>query len=540
MNINTSNISWSKSIVNLLTKKNIKYACISPGSRNTPLIHALIKQKSIKCISHIDERSSAFFGLGISKKTNSPTIILTTSGTATANLLPAIIEAYYSMIPLIIITADRPKRLLNTGENQTINQTNIYSSYIRGMIDIEESTKTSTLKKIDKTINLAIGNHTNIPGPVHLNIRFDEPLYDNNKKIIDISLHENTPLKKNINFKLPKFKRPLIVCGELNYSESKHVYKLIKNLDFPVFADINSNLRHYKHKNIKVFYDYYCNNIKNPDLIIRFGTKPISKSLNKLLTKNKKNTHLIHPYLHFNDNAKHIIRVFPQNILFKNISYENLDGKWINEIENTEKIIIKKYDALSKTNNNEISVITSLLNKLTKNEHLFIGNSSPIRSFNKFTGKLRSEIKIFSNRGASGIDGVISTALGISFVNNKSNNFLVIGDISFFHDINGFHVLKSIKTNLTIIVINNNGGQIFSTLDYANKNIEKFDEYWITPQNIKINNVANLFNLKYFKLTTKKLKEEISRISKFKGVKIVEIETSSSLDIKIDKKLSLV
>ena len=100
MNINTSNISWSKSIVNLLAKKNITYACISPGSRNTPLIHALIKQKSIKCISHIDERSSAFFGLGISKKTNSPTIILTTSGTATANLLPAIIEAYYSMIPL--------------------------------------------------------------------------------------------------------------------------------------------------------------------------------------------------------------------------------------------------------------------------------------------------------------------------------------------------------------------------------------------------------------------------------------------------------
>jgi 2-succinyl-5-enolpyruvyl-6-hydroxy-3-cyclohexene-1-carboxylate synthase len=345
-------------------------------------------------------------------------------------------------------------------------------------------------------------------------------------------------IKKNITFKLPKFKRPLIVCGELSYSESKHVYKLIKNLDFPVFADINSNLRHYK--NIKVFYDYYCNNIKKPDLIIRFGTKPISKSLNILLTKNKKNTYLIHPYLHFNDNTTHIVRAFPQNILLKNISYKNLDDNWINEIKNNEKIIIKKYDALSKTNNSEISIVTSLLNKLTKNEHLFIGNSSPIRSFNKFTGKLKSNVKIFSNRGASGIDGVVSTALGISFMNNKSNNFLVIGDISFFHDINGFHVLKSIKTNLTIIVINNNGGQIFSTLEYANKNIEKFDEFWITPQKIKINNVANLFSLKYFKLTTKKLKEEISKISKLKGVKIVEVETSSSLDIKIDKELSLV
>jgi len=538
MNTKTSNISWPKSIVNLLAKKNIKYACISPGSRNTPLTHALIKQKSIKCISHIDERSSAFFGLGISKKTNSPIIILTTSGTATANLLPAIIEAYYSMTPLIIITADRPKRLLNTGENQTIDQTNIYSSYIRGMLDIKEPNKMSILKKIENIIDLSIGNHNNIPGPVHLNIRFDEPLYDSSKQLLDINLSKNIMIKKNITFKLPKFKRPLIVCGELSYSESKHVYKLIKNLDFPVFADINSNLRHYK--NIKVFYDYYCNNIKKPDLIIRFGTKPISKSLNILLTKNKKNTYLIHPYLHFNDNTTNIVRAFPQNILLKNISYKNLDDNWINEIKNNEKNIIKKYDALSKTKNNEISIITSLLNKLTKNEHLFIGNSSPIRSFNKFTGKLKSNIKIFSNRGASGIDGVISTALGISFINNKSNNFLVIGDISFFHDINGFHVLKSIKTNLTIIVINNNGGQIFSTLDYANKNIEKFDEFWITPQKIKINNVANLFSLKYLKLTTKKLKEEISKISKLKGVKIIEVETSYSLDIKIDKELSLV
>lgn len=540
MKINTSNISWSKSIVNLLAKKNIKYACISPGSRNTPLTYALIKQKSIKCISHIDERSSAFFGLGISKKTKCPAIILTTSGTATANLLPAIIEAYHAMVPLIIITADRPKRLLNTGENQTIDQTNIYSSYIRGMIDIKESNKISILKKIDKIINLSKGNHNNIPGPVHLNIRFNEPLYDDNKKLIDINLDKNITLKKNINFKLPKFKRPLIICGELDFSESKYVYKLIEKLDFPIFADINSHLRHYKHKNIKVFYDYYCNNIKNPDLIIRFGTKPVSKSLNKLLTKNKKNTYLIHPHLHFNDNAMHIIKSFPENISFNNQTNNNLDKNWINKIDSAEITILKRYDAMSKIGKNELSVVNSLIHNLAKNDHLFIGNSNPIRSFNKFTGKLKSEILTFTNRGASGIDGIISTALGISFINKKSNNFLVIGDISFFHDINGFHILKSIKANLTIIIINNNGGKIFSSLDYANKNIDKFDEFWITPQNIKIKNVANLFNIKYFKSDIKKFEKEISKISKYKGVKIVEIITSSSLDIKIDKKLSLI
>ncbi len=540
MVINTSNISWSKSIVNLLATKRIKYACISPGSRNTPLTYALIQQKSIKCISHIDERSSAFFGLGISKKNKYPAIILTTSGTATANLLPAIIEAYYSMIPLIIITADRPKKLLNTGENQTINQTNIYSNYIRGMIDINGSNKISILKNIDKTINLSIGNHNNIPGPVHLNIRFEEPLFDDNKKLIDIKLNENILLKKNINFEIPKTKKPLIICGELDFYEAKYVYKLIKKLNFPIFADINSHLRNYKDKNIKKFYDYYCNNIKNPDLIIRFGKKPISKSLNKLLTKNKKYTYLIHPHLYFNDNSIHIIKASPDNISFNNKSYKELDRNWINEINNAEKNIIRKYEILSKTDKNEFSIITSLTKNLKNKDHLFIGNSSPIRLFNKFIGKLKNEIQIFTNRGASGIDGIISTALGISFINKKYNNFLVIGDISFFHDINGFHVLNSIKTNLTIIVINNKGGQIFSSLDYANKKIEKFDEFWITPQNIKIKNVANLFKIKYFKLDTKNFKKEISKISKYKGVKIAEVITSSLSDIKIDKKLSLI
>ena len=255
---------------------------------------------------------------------------------------------------------------------------------------------------------------------------------------------------------------------------------------------------------------------------------------------NKKNTYLIHPHLHFNDNAMHIIKSFPENISFNNQINNELDKDWINKIDSAEITILKKYDAMSKTGKNELSVVNSLTHNLAKNDHLFIGNSKPIRSFNKFTGKLKSEILTFTNRGASGIDGIVSTALGISFINKKSNNFLVIGDISFFHDINGFHVLKSIKANLTIIVINNNGGQIFSSLDYGNKNINKFDEFWITPQNIKIKNVANLFNIKYFKSDTKKLKKELSKISKYNGVKIVEVLTLSSLDIKIDKKLSLI
>jgi len=538
MQSNTSNISWSENIVNLLVKKRIKYACISPGSRNTPLTHALIKEKSFKCISHIDERSNGFFSLGIAKKTKSPALVLTTSGTATANLLPAIIEAYYSMTPLIIITADRPKNLANSGENQTINQVNIYKNFIIKMIDINITNQESTLKKIDHIINLSNGNHKNIPGPVHINIRFKEPLYDKKQKKIKIETKKNITINKKTNLKLPKFKKPLIVCGHLDSSETKYIYKLLKQLNFPVFADINSDLRHYKNKNIKVFYDFYCHKITNPDLIIRFGSKPISKKLNKLLSINRNKTYLINPYLFFNDDSKYIIRTFPKNIeLNKN---HIIDKKWIDSIEDFENGIISNYSTVSIRKDTEFSILKSLLNNLKEKDHLFVGNSSPIRSFNKYSGKLKNQIHTFTNRGASGIDGIISTSLGISSINKKSKNFLVIGDISFFHDINGFNVLQSTKIDLTIIVINNNGGKIFASLDYADKKIDRFNEFWVTPQNIQIKNIARVFDIKYFKLNAKSLNDKLSKISSFKGVKVIEIKTSHLSDFEVDKKLSLI
>lgn len=528
-----SNIAWSQSVAKLFAKKNIKYACISPGSRNTPLTLALIKEKSIKCISHIDERSNGFFSLGIAKKTNNPVIVLTTSGTATANLLPSIIEAYYSMTPLIIITADRPKNLVNSGENQTINQVDIYKNFIRQMVDIKISNQISTLKKINKIINFANGDNKNIPGPIHINIRFDEPLLDKNQKIIEINETENIINNKNIIFKVPKSKRPLIICGDLNENEAKDTYNLIKQLNFPVFADINSNLRHYK--NINTYYDFYSSKIKNPDLIIRFGSKPISKTLNKFLSKNKYKTYLINPHLYFNDDAKHIIKAYPKDISIDNKNL--IDKNWLSKINEYELSFENRCLNIVKKANNEFSIVKSLTKNLNNKDHLFIGNSSVVRSFNKFSGILKKQVNIFTNRGASGIDGIISTSLGISFINKKSKNFLVIGDISFFHDINGFNVLQSISTNLTIIVINNNGGQIFKTLEYADKDIPGFDEFWITPQNIKIKDVAKLFRLKYYKLESKSFDNKISKISNSKGVKIIEVNTSYNSDIKIHNSL---
>ena len=243
----SSNLTWSKQIVNLLYQKGVRYACISPGARNSPLIYQFINHSKIGSYSHIDERSCCFFGLGIAKKTKTPVVILTTSGTAIANLFPAIIESYMSMIPLIIITADRPKYLLNTGENQTINQKNIYGDYARASLDIGHKRSIGTLKKIDKILNTK-----KPPGPIHFNIRLDEPLIDKEDKIVPYIPKKSKNKIKKLSITLPLFKRPIIICGGLSKNDSNKILALAEKLNCPIFADILSNMRHIKSNRIKL------------------------------------------------------------------------------------------------------------------------------------------------------------------------------------------------------------------------------------------------------------------------------------------------
>ena len=536
MNNNGLNCFWSNQIVDLLYKKGVRHACISPGSRNTPLISAFTNHSKIECFSHLDERSSAFFALGLTKKSHKPVVVLTTSGTATANLFPAIIEGSLSMKALIIITADRPENLINTGANQTINQTNIYGEYVRKLENFNKNKSIGMLKKIDSLINISLGEK-NMPGPVHLNIRFEEPLLDNKKLKITYkpkSIKENI---KNSSFSITKFKRPFIVCGELSKSKSIDIIQLSNKLNCPILADPLSNLRCYKNKNILVYYDHYIDKLKKmPDCIIRFGKKPVSKKLTTLINKCMESSFLIDPYLSFNDDCPHIIKSSLDNTNF--VFEDNIDSKWVKEIfklENSTKNSVKK---IKFNNKSEITLIETIANKLNDDDILFIGNSMPIRIFDQFSGKLKNRVKLFSNRGASGIDGIVSTSLGVSHLNKNSRNFLLIGDVSLFHDSNAFHILKNTNIDLTIIAINNKGGQIFSRLSYSSNNINDFEKFWITPPLTKISDLANLFKIKYYSLDIKGVKNGLGKISNLKGVKLVEVNINSKTDVKISEKLN--
>ena len=273
MNPSFSNMSVSNLICDILSNHRIKNVCISPGSRNTPLTLELLSNDKFHCYSHIDERSSGFFALGMAKASLTPSVIITTSGTAVANLLPAIIEADLSLTSLIIITADRPAHLINTGENQTIKQTNIFDNYVRKSISIESSLNSiqNFAQQINKLILLSLGEGSeNQSGPIHINIAFDEPLVDKKELITNIDFKKSEIKKENLVYKIPKCSKPIIICGSMNSDKYlDNILNLSESLNAPIFADPLSQIRfNKKHPNIICHYDYWIDLLQDNLLFV--------------------------------------------------------------------------------------------------------------------------------------------------------------------------------------------------------------------------------------------------------------------------------
>tara|TARA_B100000131_G_scaffold80174_1_gene76916 strand:+ start:8391 stop:10043 length:1653 start_codon:yes stop_codon:yes gene_type:complete len=536
---------WSKVIASTLFKMGVRDICIAPGNRNTPLVISMTSYNGFNCTSHIDERSCAFYGLGLSKITQRPTVIITTSGTATANLYPAIIEANLSQIPLIILTADRPNSLVGTGENQTIQQRDLYGYQVRYFQDLGIPNKnTNTLEGVLKRIyRISMGlNHSmvreNPPGPVHLNAPFNEPLFelkdfdhvsnvesDQNEQIINYPKINYNSIKKDYSF-IYKSQKPLVVCGRMNrvYNE---IIDFADSINAPILADPLSQVRYnIKHANIISNYDDFLNsNTIEPDFIIRFGDKPISKKLCSLLTEWDHFTLLFSPNGRFNDSASNILSGdLKHNLeLIKTaLSPNQFNEKWKDHVlkldNESEKSLSEKYHSSSL---NGAQVAIECIDSLSSGDTFFIGNSLPIRELDIYTSNTDKKILTLANRGASGIDGIISTALGSS-TKCKSNTLLLIGDLSFYHDMNGLLAANRYSLDITIVIGNNNGGGIFKKLS-LDKNNKSFNEFWETPTNLDFEKVADLYNFNFYRSKTrqdfsKKLKECLLR----KGCNIIE------------------
>ncbi len=562
--VNT-NFLFASTFVNILAGLGLKNACLSPGSRNTPLTLAFAMNKKIKKTVFYDERSTAFFALGISQKTKMPTAVVTTSGTAVAELYPAIIEAFNSRIPLLILTADRPPELHGVGANQTINQENIFANNIRkyfnaGLPDVRKKGLTALRKMAIEAYSIAN------QGPVHINFPFKKPLepWNFNDKADERILRESQNVqilnnfKKSDNYKIPEeivskinsSERILIFSGGGKFDKDfyKSVNLLSLKLNAPVIADACSPLKFKgSGKNNLLFNSsallqsgkYF--QLLKPDLVLHFGNAPTTSAMLKAYENFGKEKILINEFGDVKDGSGNFHTVLKTNpVYFCNELTKKVKSKKTDRCkrlkQEDEKAENFKRNFLKSTKLKfEGKAIFEIINLLPANSNLFVSNSMPVRDLDYFAPIVKKRIELYTNRGASGIDGINSTAAGIAFASRKET-FLITGDLAFLHDLNGLQIAKSVKANLTIFVFNNNGGGIFKLLPVA-KEKKYFVKYFQTPHNQNIKKIADAFGAYYLRVSsTQALQKSIKTASSEKGLKIIEITTDAELSTELREK----
>ncbi|MGL4498903.1 MAG: 2-succinyl-5-enolpyruvyl-6-hydroxy-3-cyclohexene-1-carboxylic-acid synthase [Planktothrix sp.] len=565
-NINTV---WASVLVETLAKLGLKTAILCPGSRSTPLTVAFAQHSSIETIPILDERSAAFFALGIAKKSGLPTVLVCTSGTAGANFYPAIIEAKESRVPLLILTADRPPELRDCHAGQTIDQVKLYGNYPNFQTELTvPSLDLGLLRYLRQTLIYAWErSQFPISGVVHLNIPFRDPLYpvyqpetEALKTLLTDDFFAKINLSKTLilsDFDISNYlklwynySQGIIICGvdqpqnPLAYCQA--IAQLAKHLNYPVLAEGLSPVRNYSNLNPYLIstYDLILRNSTlteklAPEVVIQVGDLPTSKTLRNWLEKQQPDYFILDPSYHNLDGLH-------GKTTHLRISIEQL-SKGINQANNSEEIIVEKskvysnfwYELEAQSRNaidEKLNLITSLIEPkvawllsqiLPQNTPIFIANSMPVRDVEFFWCPNHLNIQPFFNRGANGIDGTLSTALGIA--HHQQSSILLTGDLALLHDTNGFLIRDKFIGHLTIVLINNNGGGIFEMLPISQFD-PPFEEYFTTPQNINFAQLAATYKIEYEQIQSwEQLQQRLNFLPKT-GIRILEIPTNRKTD----------
>jgi len=527
--------------------RGIKNIVISPGSRSTALVNNILVNKEFFDVTMIlDERSAGYFALGISKKTNSPTVLICTSGTATLNYSPAVAEAFYSKIPLLIITADRPMHFRNTGANQTLNQNNLYQNNIKWFYDIPVNADNRIFSNI---AHKALSNSDNYPkGPVQINWQFTEPFTDGNIEKIQlekkVTIEKNeyiTDSEENFNnfLEITNNKNGILLVGQ-HFENKNNLLKLANLLNWPIVADPLSNLREKKDYKENIIIDagdiLFRSSLKNiiPDIVLHIGSLPVSKFISSKLERANKHIFLENSNriaegfnkidLHLKTSSEVLVRYLEKN-KDKILSVNN---KWKYLMRDYNVFIRKKTEGLI-NNYEELNYKKSIIDNLPKDSNYIVGNSLPIRHLDIILNK-NIECNFIGNRGLSGIDGNISIASGYSKF-SRSNTYLDIGDLAFFHDIGSLINAVKHSKNLTIVVNNNNGGQIFNLLPQKTDLKDIYKEWFITPHNdLSIRKLSESFGCNYENIDNKLELEKLIKNFTNKNINIIELNINSNYD----------
>lgn len=528
-------------LVALNRLKGIVDAVVSPGSRNAPLIRLLSEDAGFNLVSIVDERSAGYFALGMALALQKPVLLVCTSGTAVLNYGPALAEAFYQHVPLIAITADRPEELIGQQDNQTINQIRVFQNYTKGFLQVQRPgcagyEAASQHRQIDWLLNQAV---TGIAGPVHLNVPIEEPLYVGvpvpaTVKVTSAFKPSRLSLGEEVKQNWAGASKRLIVCGQepLNEQLTAILNHLASTKQAVVLAEPIANIRGENIFNpvdrlLMAVSELETDSLK-PDLLISLGGPVVSKRLNSWLRKQ-------HDLCHY--------RLTPENDQID--TYQNLTSALIgnpgeylsdfadltciscpdyysdwNEIRRKSNLIMD--ERLPKLPFSDLTVMGVISSALPKDCILHLGNSSPVRYALLF--ELGFCHQVLSNRGVSGIDGCLSTAVGFASCSEKLN-VLILGDLSFLYDSNGLWN-RNLPQNLRIIVINNQGGGIFRLLQGPTKQ-SGFESYIEAFHKVDIGQLTAAFGLSYMKASCiDELESCLDRLFQHdRGITLLEVRT---------------
>lgn len=575
MSIDTSNINilWSSLIVEELIRNEINYFCISPGSRSAPLTSAVAKNTRAKHIICFDERSAAFHALGYGKAMGKPAVLICTSGTAAANYFPAVIEASVDSIPMIILTADRPPELHDSGANQTIDQGKLYGEYVNWEFNLPCPDEKISPQMVLTTIDQAVFQSTRFPqGLVHINCMFREPLapvpepIEENylQSISDWTIKSDPYTFYELTAPIPEYptvkkiadiingtKRGIILVGKLgSRSEAEAVFKLAQQINWPVFPDINSRLRFQLSKHNFISYYDQMFSVKKlrekfiPDTVLQFGSRIVSKRILEFIEKVKPKNYvqvLNHPYRHDpHHNVSFRIEADIEEVcqfLLNEVS-SNPKMPWLESLVETSNVAGSLIDTFIHPDQSvsEISIARIVSRVIPEKSALFLGNSMPVRDMDMFASTNGSIIPVAANRGASGIDGNLASAAGFA-VGNDLPATVVIGDLAMIHDLNSLLLLRSIKQPIVIVLVNNNGSGIFSFLPIADFG-DMFENFFGTPHELTFEKAAEMFGIEYSNPQTNEEFQKIYQEALMnEKTTLIELKTDRKENIEFHKKI---
>lgn len=559
----------------------VRHAVFSPGSRSTTMAMLFKEHEGFGTYMNIDERSAGFMALGIAKAHKEPTVLVCTSGSAVAHYLPAILEAQYSGVPLIVLSADRPHTLLHVGAPQTVDQHKIFGTavnYYEALAVPQESHYYTYPRQVARKAYMKAMDTKK--GPVHINVPLFEPLvpelsrnhfeasrssfkvvkpnyssvfgYGNRNNLphinnaIDVA-HDNDSTKE-INDLLERYERILILAGpQIDIDETDTIRSFGEALQAPILADPLSNVRGCNTSDVVIStYDALLagqalwHELK-PDCVIQFGQIVVSKRVQQMIASWTDVEYIeVNPTMDsMNPTGKTTIHMQASIDVFTHLYGKNNNSDtYLNIWRRLDQAGKKQLSlAIDEPHCFEGRTIRELQKQIPEDGQIFVANSMTIRDFDYFWFSGESKAVLYGNRGVNGIDGTISTALGLAA--NGRPTYLVTGDLSLFHDLNGLAVAKTHNLNLTIILHNNDGGGIFEYL--PQKGTKHFDYLFSTSQGLDYSGAAKLYGCSYTKIfNPDELSSVLAKIGQESGVHIIEIPTNREYSRELHKKYTKV